>query len=104
MQHLTPADFKQLIEQSGVQLLDVRTTDEVQTATIGGAQHIPLDQLGQRVGELAAQQTVAVYCHHGVRSERAGRILEKAGFDKVAHLAGGIDAWSDQIDPNIPKY
>ena len=65
--------------------------------------NIPLGQLEQRVGELDPTMPVIAYCHHGVRSEQARRILEANGFD-VRHLAGGIDAWSREIDPELRRY
>lgn len=104
MQNLTPEAFRDLIARPGTVLLDVRMPEEVAIAALPGAINIPLAELGQRVSELNASAPIAVLCHHGVRSEMAGRFLERNGFVDVAHLTGGIDAWSQIIDPSVPRY
>jgi len=104
MQTLTPDAFKALIAQPGTTLLDVRMPEEVEIAALPGAINIPLAELGQRVTELNPSAPIAVLCHHGVRSEMAGRFLERNGFGEVAHLIGGIDAWSQTIDATVPRY
>ena len=85
-------------------LLDVRESFEVEIASIPGSLHIPLGQLGDRVGELASDQPYVVMCHHGGRSERATRYLLAQGLMEVRNLEGGIDAWSVHVDPDIPRY
>ena len=85
-------------------LLDVREPFEVEMARIEGASLIPLGQLPTRYGELDRTREIFVFCHSGVRSERAAEFLRSAGFSKVANVAGGIDAWSEEIDPNVPRY
>lgn len=104
MQNLTPEAFRDLIARPGTVLLDVRMPEEVAIAALPGAINIPLAELGQRVSELNASAPIAVLCHHGVRSEMAGRFLERNGFVDVAHLTGGIHAWSQIIDPSVPRY
>jgi rhodanese-related sulfurtransferase len=104
MRTLAPPPFRDLIRQPGVVLLDVRMPDEHAIASLPGAVLIPLPELGTRFSELNPQDPVAIYCHHGVRSEHAGRFLESRGFTDVSHLAGGIDAWSEEIDPTVPRY
>ncbi|WP_439641926.1 rhodanese-like domain-containing protein [Nevskia sp.] len=104
MQNLAPDAFKALINRPGTVLLDVRTPEEIDLAALPGAVHIPLGELGQRIGELNPSAAIAVLCHHGVRSEMAGRLLERNGFTDVAHLIGGIDAWSQRVDPTVPRY
>ena len=104
MQNLSPEQLKALLDQGQVRLLDVRQAEELEIASIEGATHIPLNELPARLGELDPQQPIAALCHHGVRSEMAGRLLERNGFTQVAHLSGGIDAWSQAIDPAIPRY
>ncbi len=62
-----------------------------------------IDELPDRLSELPGPDTsIVVYCHHGVRSARALEVLEKAGFTRVRHLTGGIDAWSVKVDPEVP--
>ena len=84
-------------------LLDVRTHQETEITSIGGV-HIPLNELPNRINELDPESHIVIYCHHGVRSLTAVGILQSCGFNKVQHLNGGIDAWSDSIDPRIRKY
>lgn len=86
-----------------VQRLDVREPWEYDLARIPGAILIPLGQLAGRLGELDPSRPVAAYCHHGGRSLHALRLLQGAGFPDLAHLAGGIDAYS-RLDPSIPRY
>jgi sulfur-carrier protein adenylyltransferase/sulfurtransferase len=85
-------------------LLDVRNPDEFSICRIGEAKLIPLYELSQRYDELAKEKSVVVYCHHGVRSLRAAQILSKGGFTNVKSLHGGINTWSEKIDPSVPRY
>jgi sulfur-carrier protein adenylyltransferase/sulfurtransferase len=85
-------------------LLDVREPFEFELARIGGANLIPLGELPQRTNELDRESEIFVFCHSGTRSERAAEFLRAAGFPKVTNVAGGIDAWSEEIDPNVPRY
>lgn len=85
-------------------LLDVREPWEAEIATIDGSVLIPLGVLGERVGELDPAASVVVYCHLGVRSEYAARMLASAGFTAVRNLAGGIDAWSRTVDEGVVRY
>jgi sulfur-carrier protein adenylyltransferase/sulfurtransferase len=100
--HLEASDF-QALDPAYVQILDVREPWEYELARIPGAVLIPLGELGARLGELDPTRPVALYCHHGVRSLHALRFLRSAGFTEVAHLAGGINAYS-QLDPSVPRY
>ena len=86
-------------------LLDVRQPAENQHAALPGSILIPLNELPARVDEVTSlpDQPVVVYCHHGMRSLQALRFLQGAGFTDLAHLRGGIDAYS-QLDPSVPRY
>jgi adenylyltransferase/sulfurtransferase len=86
-------------------VLDVREPHEVPIANIG-APLIPLGQLEQRLGELAAykDREIVIHCRSGARSQKAALILKNAGFKNPENLAGGILAWADKIDPTMPKY
>jgi len=86
------------------ELIDVREPFEYEIARIDGAKLIPLGEIGDRVDELRRGQTIVVHCHSGQRSAQAVRLLQQRGFSNVYNLDGGIDAWSDQIDPTVPKY
>jgi adenylyltransferase/sulfurtransferase len=85
-------------------LLDVREPWEVDIATIPGSTLIPLGELGDRAGELDPAASVVVFCHLGVRSQYAAQALARAGFARVRNLAGGIDAWSRDVDPTAVRY
>jgi sulfur-carrier protein adenylyltransferase/sulfurtransferase len=96
---------RKLDAKEGVFVLDVREPHEVPIANIG-APLIPLGQLEQRIGELAAykDREVVIHCRSGSRSQKAALILKNAGFKQPENLAGGILAWADKIDPTMPKY
>jgi molybdopterin/thiamine biosynthesis adenylyltransferase/rhodanese-related sulfurtransferase len=85
-------------------LIDVREPFEYEIARIDGAKLIPLGEIEARTNELEQNAEIIVHCHSGVRSAEAVRLLRRRGFVNACHLEGGIDAWSDEIDPNIPKY
>ena len=89
-------------------LLDVREPWEFELAAIrlDGLRtlHLPMVTLPERLQALDAAQPVVCICHHGVRSAQVVAFLEHQGFDAVYNLAGGIDAWSVQVDPAVPRY
>jgi sulfur-carrier protein adenylyltransferase/sulfurtransferase len=85
-------------------LLDVREPPEAEIASIAGAQLIPLRELPRRLGELPGHAEIVTHCHHGQRSLKAREILVGAGFQNVRSLAGGIDAWSREVDEEVPRY
>lgn len=88
-------------------LLDCRRDDELAIAKIDGAEHIPLDQIEQRIDDvrdLAEERDVIVFCHHGVRSMRATTFLRAMGVQNVWSMAGGIDLWSRAVDEAVPRY
>ena len=87
-------------------LLDVRDPDEVVRAAIEGSKRIPLAELEERLAEIAAwkQRPTVIHCHKGGRSARACEILMAAGFEQVANLDGGIEAWSLTVDGDVPRY
>jgi molybdopterin/thiamine biosynthesis adenylyltransferase/rhodanese-related sulfurtransferase len=85
-------------------LIDVREAHEAEIARIDGARLIPLGEITDRTSELSEGEEIIVHCHSGVRSARAVELLQERGFKNVFTLEGGIDAWSEEIDPNVPKY
>jgi len=97
---------EKLQNNEAVYLLDVRLPWEHETAALPNSMLIPLHELSSRVDEVEVEKSafVVVYCHHGVRSLSGAAILENAGFQNVVSLAGGIDLWSDVVDPKVPKY
>ncbi len=86
------------------QFIDVREPNEYQIASIPGAKLIPLGDVPKRVGELDPNQEVIVHCKMGGRSAKACDFLRQSGFKNVKNMLGGITAWSDKIDPSVPKY
>ena len=84
-------------------LLDVREPYEVQIAQIGG-KLIPQNDVQNRLGELNPAQEIIVHCRSGARSQKIAELLKANGFEKVSNVAGGILAWSDEIDPTVQKY
>jgi len=87
-------------------LLDVREPDEYAHASIDGARNVPLRELPGRLIELGLfkDREVVVYCHHGMRSQRAAQVLTQAGFSRVFNLTGGIDRWSLEVDFKVRRY
>src|SRR5436189_3015687 len=85
------------------ELIDVRETFEYEIARIDGARLIPLGEIAERADELPRDRPIVVHCHSGRRSAEAVRLLQQRGFGNIYNLEGGIDAWSDQIDPCVPK-
>lgn len=87
-------------------LLDCRERDEHQFVNIKQAQLLPMSELTDRVGELEPyrQKSIVVHCHHGGRSLKVTHWLRSQGFSNVQSLAGGIDAWAQQIDKSLARY
>ncbi|MBC7836086.1 MAG: rhodanese [Phycisphaerales bacterium] len=90
-------------------LLDVRRPDEFAVAKIQGAALVPMNEVGARLDEieqLAGEKSgeIIVHCHHGRRSLTVTQQLREAGFTNVKSMAGGIDVWSIDIDPRVPRY
>jgi len=102
---ISAIELKQKIDRGdNFLLLDVREPHEWQIARIPGAKLIPLGDLPKRVNELDSSVEIVAQCRSGVRSGKACDFLRQAGFKKVKNMTGGILAWSDQVDPTVPKY
>ena len=96
---------KELREKNpSIQFLDVREPEEVVIGHISETLHIPLNFIPNSLEKIPKDETLIVYCHHGMRSLKAVEYLKAKGFDKVVNLAGGIHEWSTKIDPTIPTY
>jgi rhodanese-related sulfurtransferase len=95
-----------LAAQDGLVLIDCREADEHATASIAGARLVPMSELAARLEELAPlrESHLVIHCHHGGRSLRVTHWLREQGFSKVQSMAGGIDRWSQAIDPSVPRY
>jgi len=99
-----PEELKRRLDaKEDVFVLDVREPHEYQICNLGGYL-IPLGDLPKRVNELDSSREIVAHCRSGVRSAKAVDFLRQAGFKKVRNLAGGILAWADKVDPQMPKY
>jgi len=85
-------------------LLDVREPWEIALASLPGSLDIPMHEIPERLKELDADSPIIVMCKSGGRSQRAADFLASRGYRKVSNLAGGINAWSRDIDPGVPEY
>ena len=85
-------------------LVDVRESWEYDIAQIAGSKLIPLGELEGRLAELPREGILVLQCHSGGRSGQATMLLQEAGFTNVYNLEGGIEAWSRDIDPTVPRY
>ena len=106
LEEITAAELKSLLESDpNVRLIDVREPFEYEIAWIPNGQLIPLGEVVSRASEIDPEKTTVVHCKGGVRSAKAIRQLKDAGFrGRLINLKGGIGAWSDQVDPSVPKY
>ena len=102
---LEPTEIKALLEKDPkTVLLDVREPHEYDIVHLEGATLIPLSELHLRTNELDTADTIVVHCHHGPRSQQAMKVLQHFGFKKLKHMHGGIDAWAEQVDPEMARY
>jgi molybdopterin/thiamine biosynthesis adenylyltransferase/rhodanese-related sulfurtransferase len=103
---VTVQDMKHALEDPSlnIQVIDVREPDEYQIARVPGATLLPLSVLAQRFRELDPQRTIFLHCKAGSRSMKALKFLQQQGFKHLKSVKGGITAWSNEIDPTVPKY
>jgi rhodanese-related sulfurtransferase len=106
MGEITATELKQRLDKGDdIQLIDVREANEVAVASIPGAVHIPLGQVVNRMSEIDPTRETVVHCKMGGRSARAIEALKQSGFSgNLINLKGGITAWSNEVDPTVPKY
>ena len=101
---ITVSELKERMDNGGtVNVIDVREPHEYEVANLG-VRLIPLGELPQRLAELDQNGTFAVHCKTGARSASAVKLMKDAGFGNVYNVKGGITAWSEEIDPSVPKY
>jgi sulfur-carrier protein adenylyltransferase/sulfurtransferase len=102
---IDPVEVKQRLDRGDTfVLIDVREPHEYQICSIPQAKLIPLGELPKRVNELDTADEIVAHCKSGMRSAKAVDFLKQAGFKKVRNMKGGILAWSDKVDPTVPKY
>jgi monothiol glutaredoxin len=100
---MAPAELKRALDAGeDLKLIDVRTDKEIDTAHIEGSK--ALDEIAGELEDLPRDTKLVFYCHHGMRSRSAAERFVQEGFTRVYNLEGGIDAWSQQVDPNVPRY
>ena len=105
LKEITPREYADLATgDAPVTLLDVREDWELALASVEGALHMPMGQVPDRLAELGQHACIVVMCHHGSRSATVAGFLQRNGFSQVLNLAGGIDAWARDQDPNVPSY
>jgi len=106
MKEITVTELKEKMDAGeDIELIDVRQPDEYAFAKIVGAKLIPLGEIVARKDEIDASKEIIVHCKMGGRSARAIQALQQMGFEgDMANLVGGITAWSNLIDPDVPKY
>lgn len=103
--NLTPRQIRDaLASRADILLVDVREPAEHAIAHIDGATLIPMRSLPVEIAALPLDRDIILLCHHGMRSEMAGNFLLAQGFSRVSHMLGGIDRWSDDVDPAVAKY
>jgi len=102
---MTVSELKERLDAGEpLTILDVRNPQEYEIARIPGSVLIPLHELEERIGELDPAATIVAHCHHGGRSTNAVMFLRSMGFERAINLAGGIEEWSVEVDPGVPRY
>jgi rhodanese-related sulfurtransferase len=112
IEHVHPSDLAAWLDKMKTfgqpVVIDVREPHELQTASIKAQDFelvtIPMGDIPSRLSELDSTRPIACLCHHGARSQRVAEYLAGQGFGHVANITGGINAWSMQIDPTVPRY
>ena len=113
MSQITPREFAVMLESTPTAalplLLDVREAWEFELAALRAeglvTLNLPMSEIVDRVNELDPSRPIVCLCHHGVRSAQvAGFLEQRHGFASVTNFSGGIDAWSVQVDPSVPRY
>ncbi len=95
---------ERLARGESIVLLDCREAEELAIARLDGAVHIPMGELTVRFTELDPDDEIVVICRTGRRSQSVAAWLRERGFDRVWNLAGGLHAWSRDVDPTMPRY
>ncbi|HEV7842502.1 MAG TPA: rhodanese-like domain-containing protein [Pyrinomonadaceae bacterium] len=106
MTEITATELKERLDRGdSIQIIDVREPNEYEVARIPDSRLIPLKDVLNRMDEIDPERETVVHCKGGGRSARAIEALRRAGFQgKLLNLKGGITAWSNEVDPGVPKY
>jgi rhodanese-related sulfurtransferase len=102
---ITPEEFAERAARGErVRLIDVREPVEFELARVEGAELLPLSRFDEWARALDPDEEIVFMCHHGIRSAQVCAVLARAGFSKLRNLAGGIERWSAEVDPRVPRY
>ncbi len=102
---IVPKDLSRALgDGESIVVIDVREPFEWNIGRIPSARLMPLGTMPAAAAALDRDAEIVVYCHHGARSEAAAHALLGAGFSRVRNLTGGIDRWSSEVDPSVPRY
>lgn len=85
-------------------IIDVREPHELEICRVAGSDSVPMSQIPSLLETLPRDRRLLVLCHHGGRSRRVTLFLRAQGFTSVSNIAGGIDAWAQQVEPSMPRY
>jgi rhodanese-related sulfurtransferase len=105
IQSATPSEIKLRLDRGDdLLLIDVREPHEIAVAAITGAVVCPLSQAANWIDRVPAGRELVLICHHGIRSMHAAMALAERGHTDLINMTGGIDLWSQQVDPSVPRY
>ncbi|PCH62788.1 MAG: sulfurtransferase [Gammaproteobacteria bacterium] len=105
MDDITPQELKELLEKDLPPIvIDVRQDWEYEKCHIEGSLLISMDQISDHIGEFDPEEGIVVVCHHGMRSAQVAQYLIQSGFTNIINLAGGLDAWAKELDPEMEQY
>jgi len=106
MRHFTAQQLRDRLQQEGEQplLLDVREPWEFNICAIDNSQLIPMGQIAASIDKLDPDKETVVICHHGIRSRSVAMYMERHGFKDLINLTGGVEAWSREVDLDMPTY
>ena len=104
-QTITPKEFGERVREGcDLLMVDVREPEEYELARVEGARLLPLSLFNEWAPSLDPERETVFICHHGIRSAQVCAFLARQGFRKLYNLAGGIDRWSTDVDPSVPRY
>lgn len=103
---ISVTELKEKLDQKqSFRFIDCREQSEFEVAKIDGAELIPLSQFQERAPkELKQDEEIVIHCHHGGRSMQACQFLKSLGYQNVTNVSGGIHAWSNEVDSDVPTY
>lgn len=101
---ISAVDTAFLLKSTNAAILDVREENELSICRIEGALHIPMAEVPDRYAELPKDAPLIVFCHHGMRSLKVVEYLKARGLENAINLTGGIHAWANEVDAEMPRY